>query len=304
MNGENFIADQLPLKVKIDVTCAQFFVLFGIIFLQNDLVEVARNISVLNEDNGTTLMNLVGGYDDDSEKVKARFVYVNVMKFTMAVVTVAVVVFLAVISSETLNLLRDFAALLIVSHFDDAVFKLFAKNGICGLESMKKAEKITRTKIPRSMATGNKGFCWDIFTLSTVYGLTFVSWIVVLVLQFSGVVAAAKGCTGVSYFDLGNGVCSPNANTAECEWDGGDCKEVAGYPDCRVGFPSLVGNGYYNGGDYNTQECGWDGGDCKEVTQVAGYIIHFGLEMECVLSTVTTTLQNADGTEATVCDSP
>jgi len=112
--GENFIADQLPLKVKIDVTsCAQFFlVLFGIFFLQNDLlVELARNLSVLHEDDGTTLRNLVGGYDDDFEKVKARFLYVNVMIFTIAVVTVTVTVYLTVISSDTFNLLRDFAAL-------------------------------------------------------------------------------------------------------------------------------------------------------------------------------------------------
>ena len=60
--------------------------------------------------------------------------------------------------------------------------------------------------------------------LSTIYGLAIVSWIVVLVLQFSGVFATAEGCTNVSYFDLGNGWwCSMAANTAGCEWDGGDC---------------------------------------------------------------------------------
>lgn len=38
------------------------------------------------------------------------------------------------------------------------------------------------------------------------------------------------------------------------------------YPDCPVSLPSLLGNGYCNGGVYNTEACGFDHGDCVEDT--------------------------------------
>jgi hypothetical protein len=37
------------------------------------------------------------------------------------------------------------------------------------------------------------------------------------------------------------------------------------YPNCTVSFPSLIGDGNCNGGDYNTPECGFDKGDCEDV---------------------------------------
>jgi hypothetical protein len=36
------------------------------------------------------------------------------------------------------------------------------------------------------------------------------------------------------------------------------------YPDCHVLYPSLIGDGNCNGGEYNTAACDWDGGDCAE----------------------------------------
>ena len=98
---------------------------------------------------------------------------------------------------------------------------------------MKKAETITNTIIPRRLTT-RKRFRWDIFMLSTIFGLAFVSWIVVLILQFNGVVATAKGCKTVrSCFNLGDGQCNMAANTAECGWYGGDCV-VPKFPDCHI----------------------------------------------------------------------
>ena len=54
---------------------------------------------------------------------------------------------------------------------------------------------------------------------------------------------------------MGDGWCDGgDYNTAECGCDGGDCKEVAGYPGCRADFPSMIGNGGCNGGDSTLQK--------------------------------------------------
>jgi len=54
----------------------------------------------------------------------------------------------------------------------------------------------------------------------------------------------------------------------DCDWDGGDCakkKENLGavHPNCKVKFPSWIGDGWCNGDEYNALECGWDGGDYR-----------------------------------------
>jgi hypothetical protein len=62
--------------------------------------------------------------------------------------------------------------------------------------------------------------------------------------------------------EIGDGYCdTPEYNTAECGWDGGDCV-LKDYPKCHADDPKWIGNGYCDGGDHNTAECGWDGGDC------------------------------------------
>lgn len=66
--------------------------------------------------------------------------------------------------------------------------------------------------------------------------------------------------------DIGDGRCDGgDYNTEECDWDGGDCLEFnEKYPNCTVGWPFWIGNGRCEGGNINTEECGWDGGDCLE----------------------------------------
>jgi hypothetical protein len=49
-------------------------------------------------------------------------------------------------------------------------------------------------------------------------------------------------------------------NTEECDWGKGDCIEFnKAYPDCKVQFPELVGNGLCSGGEYDVEPCVWMG---------------------------------------------
>ncbi len=66
----------------------------------------------------------------------------------------------------------------------------------------------------------------------------------------------------------GNDWCSPEYNTPECSFDGGDCSFYNEYPDCIVPLPSLLGNGKCDAGVYNTPECEFDGGDCLAIKEL------------------------------------
>jgi hypothetical protein len=70
--------------------------------------------------------------------------------------------------------------------------------------------------------------------------------------------------TVVAVQKRGNSWCTPQYNTTECGYDGGDCLLDQVKQICDVEHPSLIGNGYCNGGTYNTEACDWDGGDCAE----------------------------------------
>ena len=146
--------------------------------------------------------------EEDIEKARARFVYANVMKLTMTILTIVVSVLLVVTSSTTFDLLIV-AALLIVLKLHNVLFKLLVKNGYYGLASMKESEEIIGT---RSIicTTGNTAFRWDTtrITILVVYGFAAISWIVVLILQWNGSIA----------FQIGNEDCDggDEYTTAEC----------------------------------------------------------------------------------------
>ena len=85
---------------------------------------------------------------------------------------------------------------------------------------------------------------------------------------------------------IGDGWCDYDTaggyyNSPACAYDGGDCCEEScessssqcganGYdcqdPEyaCVVDYPSWIGDGWCDGGEYNTEQCGYDGGDCCE----------------------------------------
>ena len=72
---------------------------------------------------------------------------------------------------------------------------------------------------------------------------------------------------------VGNDYCNDETNTANCNYDGGDCCVVNANTSacsecvchlvetCAAGYHTLVGNGFCND-DTNIVECDYDGGDC------------------------------------------
>ncbi|CAN0355990.1 unnamed protein product, partial [Ectocarpus fasciculatus] len=83
---------------------------------------------------------------------------------------------------------------------------------------------------------------------------------------------------------VGDGYCDHDTmfgsyNSPGCNYDGGDCCEESCVPGdlacgsngyecvdpeyaCTVPYPSYLGDGWCDGGEYNSGKCGYDGGDC------------------------------------------
>ena len=87
---------------------------------------------------------------------------------------------------------------------------------------------------------------------------------------------------------VGNGFCNDETNTANCNYDGGDCCGVNTTTNfcsecechlngtCVAGYHPLVGNGVCNN-DTNIAECHYDGGDCctiPNITMLGDAICH------------------------------
>ena len=68
---------------------------------------------------------------------------------------------------------------------------------------------------------------------------------------------------------IGDGHCEGGEyNTEECGFDGGDCIDFnEKYPNCKVDDPYRIADEYCKGGDYNTEECGFDGGKCIDFNE-------------------------------------
>ena len=81
-----------------------------------------------------------------------------------------------------------------------------------------------------------------------------------------------EGCPPLHIWLIGNGFCDDATNTANCNFDGGECcdpntnndwcQDCICYEDLNCNGPlELIGNGYCND-QTNNAECNFDGGDC------------------------------------------
>ena len=63
---------------------------------------------------------------------------------------------------------------------------------------------------------------------------------------------------------LGDGVCNPDLNIMQCDWDWGDCNDLT----CDL---ERIGDGSCDGQEYLTEACEWDGGDCDSCLNLTGW---------------------------------
>ena len=308
MTGD-FLSLFNPKAPEWELVTAQFLILLAIFFLQGDLVEAIQCLFFLEETHveylltglgqnltSTTTDDEVLGQDDAvpagdhviHHQKNSRtwwwksqylcFIFPNLLKLIMAIVTIMTSVIVTLQSETNLDLLKEFSALMIINQFDNMVFVLFVANGLfCGLEAKKKADEIMSplrsVKIdlllgaPSNTPAHQRARCCyrrkDLIIISFLYVIAFLFWVIIIRLQFNDYVfwEQHRDCSVANKWMIKNKMCDGgDYNTEECGFDGGDCDAC----NTRVDNILSVGDGKCDGGAYNTEECGFDGGDCED----------------------------------------
>ena len=313
---EGGILAQFAEKPVAMVSWAQLLVLFAIFFLQSDLVEATRCIFMLKEQHmchltsggageghitNNTIINCLSAWWN-----KICFIFPNVLKLSMAIITIMTSVFVTLQTEKVLELLKDFSALMIVNEIDNRVFTLFVENGLCGLEAKKRADEVTtrsvKVTVVPSMITqghdGRTGCCSNIHCFKA-------RWLLIL--------AICNTMTILVTWSLDKEIISSIVLVSVMAWvtvigvfilyklqqrisQGGFRKDALfiftiyilalaawitifslqqnqtvflaiNYPDCKVQNPNEIRDGHCDGGEHNTAECGFDGGDCDEFNE-------------------------------------
>jgi len=185
--------------------------------------------------------------------------------------------FVVIIQSETtVDVLKDYSALFVVSSVDDLFYNM-AEMGYFGsslsiiTNDVKMVEVETNEDEIRPHLT-------KFFPLIMICFL--IAWINVTVGQANGkyLKQAYPLCPLETMFNheqkfiniIGDRNCQfsrgEGTNIVECGWDGGDCVVLnQRYPLCTVHDFYLLGDGICHGSAYNNKVCGFDNGDCIHI---------------------------------------
>ncbi len=215
----------------------------------------------------------------------------NALKFLQGFLVIFVTFVLIVQSDNIIDLLKDFAALMILSETDNIIFWL-AVNGYLGKELQRNTIRAREIEIkdevvtlddedPRHIsASSTRGFLIRSIILLSITILMTGGWIAIAVNQMNGTFFYKRypNCTApedqpdMNMFDLakkyfGDEICYGGPlNTLGCEFEDGDCVHFnLAFPTCkginRTHVQESVGNGICDEA-FMHEDCQYDGGDC------------------------------------------
>lgn len=212
------------------------------------------------------------GVGEDGRNMRTWFIrvfLVNILKFTSGILVLSVNFVTIVQSDNIVDLMKDVAALLIVSELGQIFYKL-AEYGFLGNKLDDSTYRVSRTEVEDFIGGA---------TLMKIYIPARLIVFLMLVTSMASIVGFFKiqQITGEYFWakypycdisldeipKIGNGYCDGGQfNSIACAFDGGDCIDFnLEYPNCKATEPELVGNDICDF-DLNVESCNFDGSDC------------------------------------------
>jgi hypothetical protein len=180
---------------------------------------------------------------------------------------VLVATFVIVIQSNNIiDLFKDFAAMQLISEFDNMMFWL-ALHGYMGTKLAGAAKQARKIKIHDDVIKAYGGIPLRTLILMFVCGTMIGCWGYIVNGQVSGKFFSLKyplcDIDQITLQSMGDGVCDGGyLNTRACGFDDGDCITFnLAYPNCKINEPFKIGNGECDQ-EYNDKDCLYDGDDC------------------------------------------
>ena len=298
MNEDKFCLPTMtiPIRSGLHICVAQFIAIILSIMTQTDLVMGIRNISLLwykDKKRWKAVIKLDSSKRNEMITWITRIFIPCMLKMIVGLIVLVATFFIIIQSDSVVELLQDFAALLIISTIDD-IFFMMADNGYFGGILSNTATEAKGIKIKKNNTTARR----QMKTLAIVIMVFLLAWMHIIIGQHKGkyMKQAYPLCplndelNGTTIKDfIGNGRCDfpkgSGANIEVCGWEADDCIGFnMKYPNCNVPHPMKLGDGKCDYGVYNTIECGFDHGDCAIENLDCGLDglskVHYGI---CVL---------------------
>jgi len=273
----------IPIKETNPLRVAKMLAMVLSILTQTDFLMSLRNIQIFRE--GKIWKELRSDANEnpinnsyDGIKHYYWWIYVffpNALKGAQGLLILTASFILIIQSENTVDLLKDYSALFVISEVDNLFFNV-ADMGYVGTILSEKADEV-KAKNFNEENKEQRNKAWLTSVLLFLFAIFFFAWLFISFGQADGkfIKQAYPLCNLDSMFNetqafkniIGDGTCQfpqgEGTNVVECGWDGGDCEIInERYPNCVADDFAFLGNKKCNVGMYNTRACGFDDGDC------------------------------------------